>query len=189
LAVLKNYRGQLQTERYAACTAAVRESGGNIIDAAGQAHARRQFGEARFTNDHALPHEALGWIQPLYDLEDRARSWSVEDRLRLLVGEAVPTLDRMQARFDAMAPELRPSSKLPEVVEDARNRWAALRCYTSDGRIPIDNNVVERLFRGIAVGRKNYLFVGSREGGVTAVRLHRVAQSAPRGRTWRSGRN
>jgi transposase len=180
LAVLANYRGYLQTDGYSAYTAVVRESNGRITDVACWAHARRKFDEARFTTDHALLHEALGWIQQLYDLEDRARSWPAADRLRLRLAEALPILDRMQARFDALAPELRPSSKLAEAVEYARNRWAALRRYTSDGRIPIDNNVVERLFRGIAVGRKNYLFVGSREGGTTAARLYTIVQSAKR---------
>jgi len=112
--------------------------------------------------------------------EDRARSWPADDRLRLRLAEATPILDRMQTRFDVVVPELRPSSKLAEAVEYARNRWAALRRYTSDGRIPIDNNVVERLFRGIAVGRKNYLFVGSRDGGTTAARLYTIVQSAKR---------
>lgn len=180
LAVLANYRGYLQTDGYAAYTAVVRESDGRITDVACWAHARRKFDEARFTTDHALLHEALGWIQQLYDLEDRARSWSVEDRQRLRLTEAVPILDRMQTRFDAVAPELRPSSKLAEAVEYSRNRWAALRRYAGDGRIPIDNNVVERLFRGIAVGRKNYLFVGSRDGGHTAARLYTLVQSAKR---------
>jgi transposase len=180
LAVLRDYQGYLQTDGYSAYTVVVRESGGKISDVACWAHARRKFDEARFTTDHALLHEALGWIGQLYDLEDRARSWPADDRLRLRMAEAVPILDRMQARFDAVAPELRPSSKLAEAVEYARNRWAALRRYTSDGRIPIDNNVVERLFRGIAVGRKNYLFVGSPDGGTTAARLYTIVQSAKR---------
>ena len=180
LAVLANYRGYLQTDGYSAYTAVVRESNGRITDVACWAHARRKFDEARFTTNHALLHEALGWIQQLYDLEDRARSWSTADRLRLRLAEAAPILDRMQTRFDVVAPELRPSSKLAEAVEYARNRWAALRRYISDGRIPIDNNVVERLFRGIAVGRRNYLFVGSRDGGTTAARLYTIVQSAKR---------
>jgi transposase len=180
LAVLANYRGYLQTDGYSAYTAVVRESNGRITDVACWAHARRKFDEARFTTDHALLHEALGSIQQLYDLEDRVRSWPAEDRLRLRVAEAAPILDRMQVRFDAVSPELRPSSKLAEAVEYVRNRWAGLRRYTSDGRIPIDNNVVERLFRGIAVGRKNFLFIGSRAGGTTAARLYTIVQSAKR---------
>lgn len=180
LAVLKNYRGYLQTDGYSAYTAVVRESDGKISDIACWAHARRKFDEARFTTGHPLLHEALGWVQQLYDLEDRARSWSAADRLRLRQAEAVSILDRMQKRFDAVAPELRPSSKLAEAVAYSRNRWEALRRYTSDGRIPIDNTLVERLFRGIAVGRKNYLFVGSQEGGITAARLYTIVQSAKR---------
>jgi transposase len=180
LAVLANYRGYLQTDGYSAYTSVVRESDGRITDVACWAHARRKFDEARFTTNHALLHEALGWIQQLYDLEDRARSWLAEERLRLRAAEAVPILARMQARFDDVAPELRPSSKLAEAVEYARNRWVALRRYTTDGRIPIDNTEIERLFRGVAIGRKNYMFVGSREGGHTAARLYTIVQSAKR---------
>ena len=55
-----------------------------------------------------------------------------------------------------------------------------MKRYTGDGRIPIDNNEIERLFRGVAVGRKNFLFVGSRDGGHTAARLYTIVQSAKR---------
>jgi transposase len=180
LAVLANYRGYLQTDGYSAYEAVVRESQGRMIDVACWAHARRKFDEARFTTGHPLLHEALGWIQQMYDLEDQARSCSAEERLRLRVAQAVPILDRMQMRFDAVAPELRPSTKLAEAVEYAHNRWEALKRYTGDGRIPIDNNEIERLFRGVAVGRKNFLFVGSRDGGRTAARLYTIVQSAKR---------
>ena len=73
------------------------------------------------------------------------------------------------------------SGELSNLRESLRrgNLGTASRC-TNDGRIPIDNNVVERLFRGIAVGRKNYLFVGSRDGGITAARLYTIVQSAKR---------
>ena len=80
-------------------------------------------------------HEALGGIQQLYDVEDRARSWSPEERLRLRIAEAGPIVDRLQTRFDAVAPELRPSSKLAEAVQYARNRGDALRL---DGLEPVD---------------------------------------------------
>ena len=180
LAVLANYRGYLQTDGYSAYEAVVRESQGRMIDVACWAHARRKFDEARFTTDHPLLHEALGWIQQMYDLEDQSRSCSAEERLRLRVAQAVPILDRMRTRFDAVAPELRPSTKLAEAVEYARNRWEALKRYAGDGRIPIDNNEIERLFRGVAVGRKNFLFVGSRDGGHTAARLYTIVQSAKR---------
>lgn len=179
-AILADYRGYLQTDGYSVYTALVREAQGRLIDVACWAHVRRGFDEARCTTSHTLLHEALGGIQQLYDLEDRARSWSPENRLRLRVAEAVPIVDRLQARFDAIAPELRPSSKLAEAVQYARNRWEALRRFTLDGRIPLDNNEVERLFRAIALGRKNYLFVGSRSGGQTAARLYTIVQSAKR---------
>ena len=60
------------------------------------------------------------------------------------------------------------------------NRWNAFTRYTSDGRIPIDNNTIERLLRPIAIGRKNYLFFGSEKGGKTAATLYTLVQSARR---------
>jgi transposase/uncharacterized coiled-coil protein SlyX len=60
------------------------------------------------------------------------------------------------------------------------NRWDAFVRHTSDGRIPIDNNVIERLLRPVAIGRKNYLFFGSEKGGQTAATLYTLVQSARR---------
>ncbi|MGH7269079.1 MAG: IS66 family transposase, partial [Polyangiaceae bacterium] len=97
-AILDKYHGYLQTDGYSAYASLVQESQGRMIDVACWAHARRKFDEPRFTTSHALLHEALGWVQQLYDLEDQARSWSVDDRLRLRVAEAVPILDRMHTR-------------------------------------------------------------------------------------------
>jgi transposase len=178
--ILADYRGYLQTDGYSVYSALVRESRGRLIDVACWAHVRRKFDEARFTTGHVLLHEALGGIQQLYDVEDRARSWSPENRLQLRIAEGLPIVDRLQARFDAVAPELRPSSKLAEAVGYARNRWEALRRFTTDGRIPVDTNEIERQFRVVALARKNSLFVGSRDGGHTAARLYTIVQSAKR---------
>ena len=60
------------------------------------------------------------------------------------------------------------------------NRWEAFVRYTSDGRLAIDNNLIERLLRPVAVGRKNYLFFGSEKGGQTAATLYTLVQSARR---------
>ena len=86
----------------------------------------------------------------------------------------------MKARFDEVRPTLRPTSKLAEAIDYVLNRWEAFVRYTSDGRIPIDNNVIERLLRPVAIGRKNYLFFGSEKGGQTAATLYTLVQSARR---------
>ena len=101
---------------------------------------------------HPLVHEAMIWTQQLYDIEDRAKEMSPEDRRAFGQAEALPILTRMKARFD----EVRPTAKLAEAIDYVLNRWEAFVRYTSDGRIPIDNNVIERLLRPVALGRKNY---------------------------------
>jgi transposase len=178
--VLADYRGCLQTDGYIVYTSLVREAAGRLVDVACWAHGRRGFEEAIPATSHALVHEAMIWTQQLYDIEDRAKEMSAEDRRALRQAEALPILTRMKVRFDEVRPTLRPTSKLAEAIDYVRNRWAAFIRYTEDGRIPIDNNVIERFLRPVAIGRKNYLFFGSENGGKTAATLYTLVQSARR---------
>ena len=178
--MLATYRGYLQTDGYVVYTSLVRHSEGRLVDVACWAHGRRGFEKAIPTTSHPLVHEAMIWTQQLYDLEDRAHEMSPEDRRALRQAEALPILTRMKARFDEVRPTLRPTAKLAEAIDYVLNRWDAFVRYTKDGRIPIDNNVIERLLRPIAIGRKNYLFFGSEHGGQTAATLYTLVQSARR---------
>ena len=178
--VLADYRGYLQTDGYIVYTSLVREAAGRLVDVACWAHGRRGFEEAIPATSHPLVHEAMIWTQQLYDIEDRAKEMSPDDRRALRQAEALPILARMKARFDEVRPTLRPTAKLAEAIDYVLNRWDAFVRYTSDGRIPIDNNVIERLLRPVAIGRKNYLFFGSEKGGKTAATLYTLVQSARR---------
>jgi len=178
--VLGDYRGYLQTDGYIVYTSLVREAAGRLVDVACWAHGRRGFEEAIPATSHPLVHEAMIWTQQLYDIEDRAKEMSPDDRRALRQAEALPILARMKARFDEVRPTLRPTAKLAEAIDYVLNRWDAFVRYTGDGRIAIDNNVIERLLRPVAVGRKNYLFFGSEHGGQTAATLYTLVQSARR---------
>jgi transposase len=178
--MLVDYRGYLQTDGYIVYTSLVREAAGRLVDVACWAHGRRGFEEAIPATSHPLVHEAMIWTQQLYDIEDRAKEMSPEDRRALRQAEALPILTTMKARFDEVRPTLRPTAKLAEAIDYVLNRWDAFVRYTSDGRIPIDNNVIERLLRPVAIGRKNYLFFGSEHGGQTAATLYTLVQSARR---------
>ena len=105
---------------------------------------------------------------------------SADERRALRQAEALPILARMKARFDEVRPTLRPTAKLAQAIDYVLNRWDAFVRYTEDGRIPMDNNVIERLLRPVAIGRKNYLFFGSEHGGQTAATLYTLVQSARR---------
>ena len=95
--ILANYTGYLQTDGYAVYTGLVRNSQGRLRDAACFAHARRKFDEARYTTSHSLMHEALAWIQQLYDVEDRAAELTADERLTLRLCESAPIVEKHAA--------------------------------------------------------------------------------------------
>jgi hypothetical protein len=157
-AFLRDYRGFLQADAYGGYDGIFLNSDGGIEEVACWAHARRKFFEARL-NAPRQANEILEWIRQLYDIEDRAREWPAAERRALRQREAVPILDRIEARLDELTGRVLPKSALGQAVTCARNQWAALRRYTSDGRLTIDNNVSERTLRLQAIGRKNWQFL------------------------------
>jgi transposase len=178
--LLEGYQGYLQTDGHVVYESLVKASAGRLVDVACWAHGRRGFDEALMTTSHVLTHEMMVWIQQLYDLESRAINYSAADRCALRQAEALPILKRMKARLEEVRPTLLPKSALMKAVDYVLNRWEAFVRYTEDGRIGIDNNLIERYLRPIAVGRKNYLFFGSERGGKTAATLYTLVQSARR---------
>lgn len=178
--MLATYRGYLQTDGYSVYTSLVRHSEDRLVDVACWAHGRRGFEEAIPATSDLLVHEAMIWTQQLYDIEDRAQEMPPDDRRALRQAKALPILMRMKARLDEVRPTLRPTAKLAEAIDYMLNRWDAFVRYISDGRIQIDNNVIERLLRPVAIGRKNFLFFGSEKGGQTAATLYTLVQSARR---------
>ena len=98
------------------------------------------------------------------------------------IGTRIPVLHKIEAYVNELAPSVLPKSTLGKAVTYARNQWEALRRYTEDGRLTIDNNVSERTLRHQAVGRKNYLFLGSKEAGPRAAVLYTILAGAKRHR-------
>jgi transposase len=160
-AFLSDYRGFLQADAYGGYDGIFLASDGGIEEVACWAHARRKFYEAR-SNAPRVANEILEWIRQLYDIEDRALGRSAEERLALRRRESVPILDRIEAKLDELTGRALPKSALGKAVTYARNQWAALRRYTSDGRLTIDNNVSERTLRLQAIGRNNWQFLVQR---------------------------
>jgi hypothetical protein len=139
-----------------------------------------------FEARHVYPRQAselLGMFQQLYDIEDRAKTMSPEERRLLREREAVPVWESLRAWLDrdaaSDAPVL-PKSKLGQALTYLRNHWDPLRLYLGDGRLPIDNNDVEQLMKQIALGRKNWLFVGSVAAGERAADFMTLVSSAVR---------
>jgi len=91
---------------------------------------------------------------------------------------AVPILDALHEWLVVQRRRLSSKNALARAIQYALTRWDALARYTGDGRLAIDNNVAERALRGIAITRKNFLFLGSEAGGERAAILYTVLESA-----------
>jgi transposase len=176
--VLGDFRGVLLTDGFSGYESLVRESQGRLTAAACWMHARRGFDEAGYTTSNVIVEETLARIGLLYDVEERTKGLSFEERGTLRAAEARPLVERLFARWQEVRPELRPTSKLAEAIGYALNRRMELSRFLDDGRIELDTGHLERSLRGPAVGRRNWLFFGSLSGGRTAATLYSVVQSA-----------
>ena len=176
---LKSYSGYLHADAYTGYDAMFSDIGSGVIEVACWSHARRKFFDA--VKSYPRPaHQVLEWIRQLNDIEDRARTWSVDARRELRMTEAVPVLDKIDSYLTELAPTALPKSTLGKAVTYARNQWEALRRYTEDGRLTIDNNLSERTLRHQAIGRKNWLFLGSEAAGPRAAVLYTILAGAKR---------
>jgi transposase len=178
---LKDYRGFLQADAYGGYDGIYLDSGGKILEVACWAHARRKFFEA-LSNAPRQANQVLEWIRQLYDIEDRARDFTPAARQALRERESVPILDRIENYLAELKDRILPKSAMGKAVTYARNQWAALRRYTTDGRLTIDNNVSERTLRLQAIGRRNWTFLGSAAAGPRAAVLFTILAGAKRHR-------
>ena len=129
------------------------------------AHVRRKFFEIQAATPAPIAAEALARIGALYAVEREIRGLSADSRRSARHARAKSILEAMKPWLEAKLAAVSGKSTIAEAIRYALSRWAGLTRYLDDGRIEIDNNVVERAMRPIALGRKNHLFAGSDEGG------------------------
>ncbi len=176
---LKDFRGWAKVDAYGVAGGVYLGSGDRIRASCCLAHARRKFDEARSSHP-TLAAEALACFQRLYDIEDRARLLTADERRALRELEAAPVLARFGNWLDEQAPRALPKMRLGEAIGYMRNQWDALTAYVHEGRLPIDNNDTERDLRQLTIGRKNWMFIGSPEAGPRAAVLYSAVASAVR---------
>ncbi|HEX3655414.1 MAG TPA: IS66 family transposase [Pirellulales bacterium] len=178
---LRGYSGYLHADAYTGYDAMYLDVSSGIVEVACWSHARRKFFDA-VPGYPRQAHQVLERIRQLYDIEDRAHDLSVEARHALRLAESSPILDRIEVDLAELARSVLPKSNLAKAVTYARNQWQALRRYTDDGRLTIDNNVSERTLRHQAVGRRNWLFLGNEAAGPRAAVLYTILAGAKRHR-------
>jgi transposase len=174
---LESFAGYLQADAFAGYDRLC--AGANVIRVACWAHTRRKFHDARFT-DPLPAHQALARIWQLYEIERACKDLSADERGVIRQRDAVPLLNALGEWLDEQSRKILPKSAVGQAISYARNQWEDLQTYTRDGELSIDNNVSERSVRAQAIGRKNYLFVGSDRGGRTAATLYSLVGSCNR---------
>jgi len=175
---LKAYRGYLQADAYVAYDSFFTNPERGLVEVACWAHTRRHFHQALDT-DSARMGAVLAHIAHLYKVEKRARrSGIMGEDLRLLREHvSKPVLEKLHQYLEKIREEVLPKSEAGQAVAYALKNWTALTRYLEDGDLSIDNNHTERSLRGIAVGRRNWTFVGSDRGGKTMAVLRSFVAS------------
>jgi transposase len=127
------------------------------------AHARRKFFDKKDLEPQ-FAGQVLGLIKELYMVERDTIEMKPEERKRIRLERSAPVLEKIKALLEERSKTLLPKNPLCEAVNYTLNHWKQLTSYLQDGRLPIDNNLVENAIRPVALGRKNWLFAGSPEG-------------------------
>ena len=171
-AFLEDFAGYLQADAYTGYDALYADEARHVTEVACWAHARRKFFEAQ-NSDLMRSMIMLAYVRLLYDVEREAKDkgWTGEARRVLRQAKSLPILADIEAYLRREQPQVLPKSPIAEAIGYALNNWPALRRYCEDGDLEIDNSGAERSLRGVAVGRKNWLFFGSDNGGHTAAVL------------------
>jgi transposase len=174
---LAGFTGYLQTDAY---------SGYNGLHKAGQvkpvacfAHARRYF-EKALNNDKVQSEIALAQIAVLYQIEKMATDVNDDERVSIRVRESIPRLREFNEWLKVTQCKVLPKSSIGEAIAYSLTNWDKLHRYTEQGFISIDNNLAENSLRPIALGRKNWMFIGSEDSGEIFSILASLAASCKR---------
>ena len=176
---LEGYKGYLQADAYSGYDAFFKDEKRGLVEVACWAHARRYFHRA-LESDSGRMGPALLLIAQLYRIEKEARGMTAKERLRLRELHSLPIIGKLGDYLIEIQAEILPKSPEGRAVRYALKNWRALKRYCEDGDLAIDNNATERAIRDVAVGRSNWMFFGSDEGGRTAAVLRSFVASCRR---------
>jgi transposase len=177
---LAAYRGIFVGDAAGANARLEQRSGGRIVHASCNTHARREFVKAE-SSEPVLASQALSFYRQLYEVEERGKTLHAEARRELRQRDAVPIWIRLRQWLDSDAiKRVLPKSALGQALTYLRNQWSALQVYLRDGRIPIDNDQSEQTLRPLTVGRANWLFLGHPDAAPGRLQLSSIISSAHR---------
>jgi transposase len=162
---LRGFKGYLQTDAYSGYNFTEKDE--HIVHLGCMAHARRPFAQlAKLAKKEGLALQAMSYFKNLYAIEaySRENNFDAHKRYEYRLEKAPPILEKLNAWLHQHLTKVPKQHALGKAIYYALNNWEALTNYLKDGRLEIDNNKIENLIRPLALGRKNYLFMGSPSG-------------------------
>jgi transposase len=177
---LGKFAGYLQSDGYGAYD---KIGGEGIVHAGCMAHLRRGFVDAlKLAPGHAAAEAIVARIAELYAVEERAREAGLlaEERKRLRQQESVLVLEKLKKQIVALRQEVLPKSALGKACDYALRQWSRVEVYASHGKVEIDNNWCENAMRPVALGRKNWLHIGSEDAGPRIAAISSVIETCRR---------
>jgi transposase len=172
---LKDFTGLLQADGYAGYEKLYR--GQRIREVACWAHFRRKIFEQHQASPTPLTTDLLQRIAELYRIEEDVRGQPPDIRRQHRQEHSKPQVDALRSVIDDALRRLSPKSAMAKALTYGRKRWDALTLYLAEGIAEMDNNIAERAMRPVAVGRKNWLFAGSKAGGERAAAIYSVIET------------
>jgi transposase len=177
---LAKYAGLMQADAYAGFNR-LYEAGrkpGPIVEAACWAHARRKFFDLARIKKAPIAIEAIKRIDALFAIEREINGLSSAQRLAVRAERSRPLLTELETWLRGERRRLSSQNETAKAIDYSLKRWSALTRFLADGRLCLSNNAAERALRGIAVGRHNWTFAGSDEGGRRAAAIYTLIETA-----------
>ena len=177
---LASWTGSMQADAYAGYNR-LYEAGrkpGPIVEAACWAHARRKFFDLARLNKAPIAIEAVARIDALFAIEREINGLSPGERRQARHERSRPPVEALGAWLREQHARLSPNNQVAKAIAYSLNVWDALVRFLDDGRLCMTNNAAERALRCIAVGRNNWTFAGSDNGGRRAAAIYTLIETA-----------
>jgi len=174
---LSGFTGVLQTDGYSGYHCITKEKAVHAMGC--WAHARRKFYDvAHLTKTEGVASKAVRIIGQLYGIEDEIKDLTSREKHAIRQENSKPILEAFHEYLREIKPYAQPKGMLDKAVAYTLNQWDSLIYYLRDGAVNIDNNAAERQIRPFAIGRKNWLFMGSPDGAKAGAVLYSLIETA-----------
>ena len=177
---LASYAGLMQADAYAGFNRLyeVNRKPGPIIEVACWAHGRRKFFDLARINKAPITAEAVTRFDTLFAIEREINGVTPQERMRVRHERSRALVSELEGWLREQRDKLSKNNDTRKAIDYSLKRWAALTRFLDDGRLCMSNNAAERELRAIAVGRCNWTFAGSDEGGRRAAAIYTLIATA-----------